>query len=205
MKLRITTAIILGAALLSAVPALAGNRSLLTVGFGPQMGIARYQDISGNSHSDMISEMNLRVKMLRILGIDANYNIGGENSVGGGEVFASKYRVSALLYPIPTRYFSLYLSGGYGASSVGDMTSGTLTSKSYHAGGGMEIYAGKHFTITADVLVLVPDVNRIAVSHQPLQMDGTGRVPMEQIETPDVTDYLSVKNLQVNLGVKFFF
>lgn len=188
-----------------AVPAQASNTSLVTLGFGSQLGVARYQPLQGAAGAQMVSELNLRLKLLRILGVDATYNLGGEQAVGGGEVFASQYRISALLYPIPTNVLSVYLSGGIGGSSVGDMTNDSLTSKSFHAGGGLEIYLGDHFTLTGEFLILVPDVNRIAMTRQPIRLDEQGNLPLSNMATPSAADYISAENFQINLGLKFFF
>jgi Outer membrane protein beta-barrel domain len=197
----ISLAIILGAA----APANASNTSLVALGFGSQLGVARYQPISGVGGTQMVSELNLRFKLLKILGIDASYNLASEHQVGAGEVFASKYRISALIYPIPTNVLSVYLSGGIGASSISDLSNDSLTSKSFHAGGGLEVYLGDHFTLTGEFLILVPDVNRIAVSRQPIRLSESGDLPMGQVTTPSASDYISAENFQVNLGLKFFF
>ena len=145
------------------------------------------------------------IKLFKVLGVDFNYNYLGENEGTNGEVFASKIRASAIIYPIPTRVLSWYLLGGLGASNIGDMFSNEMTNKSFHAGTGLEIYAGRHFTVTAEFLMLIPDVSRIAVSKQPIQIGTDGKLPASGITQIDIKDYISPDSFQINIGVKYFF
>ncbi len=198
------TAIILTSLLLAA-PAQAKNTSLVTMGFGSSVGMTHVNYIGGGVANDFVSELNLRVKMLKVLGVDFNYNYLGENQGTNGEVFASRIRASAIIYPVPTKYISWYILGGLGASNFSDMFSKEVTKKSFHAGTGLEIFAGNHFTVVAEFLMLIPDVSRIAISKQPLEIGTDGQLPISDISRPGISEYISPKNFQINVGLKYFF
>jgi len=191
--------------LLLAAPAQARNTSLITMGFGSSVGMTHVNYISGATANDIVTELNMRLKLIKVLGVDINYNYLGEREGSNGEVFASRLRASALIYPVPTRYISWYLLGGLGASNFNDMFSKEITRKSYHAGTGLEIYVGDHFTLVAEFLMLIPDVSRIVLSKQPLEIGTDGKLPTSGIDAPDITDYISPNNFQINVGLKYFF
>lgn len=206
MKTLTTTLTILTAALLlTATPAQAANTSLLTLGGGPTVGLSHVLPVTGGSTNVVVSEMNLRLKLLRVLGFDLNYNMTGEQELGHGEVYSSNLRASALLYVVPTSVLSLYLSAGAGASSFNSLTSDSATDKSYHGGAGMEIYVGKHLALSTEFIMLVPQVDRIVVSQQPLRVDEMGSLDTGSISGPNLSDYISPKNFQVTMGLKYFF
>jgi len=183
----------------------ADSTSLLTLGFGQSVGVAHVMPVNGGTNNSIVSEMNLRLRMLTVLGFDFNYNVAGEQSVGNGEVYASNYRMSALLYLVPTDVMSLYLAAGAGASEMGDLTSSEMTDKSYHGGGGLELYVGDHLALNTEFLMLVPEVSRIVVSKQPLSVDETGNVDWSSADEPGVSDYVSSDNFQVTFGMKYYF
>ena len=200
-----TSIALIAALLLSAVPAMAGSRSLLTVGAGSTVGLSHVLPVTGGSANAVISEVNIRLKMLRILGIDFSYNMTGEKSFGHGETYVSKMRASALLYVIPTRVMSFYLAGGAGASDFGRLTSRKASEKTYHGGAGIEIYVGKHIALTTEFLMLVPQVDRIVVSHDAIRIDEMGSFDSGSINRPKVSDYISIENFQMTFGMKWFF
>ncbi|MFH1532063.1 MAG: outer membrane beta-barrel protein [Pseudomonadota bacterium] len=205
MRRSTTYSALLLASLLLAAPAQAKNTSLITMGFGSNVGMTHVNYIGGGTANDFVTELNMRVKLIKVLGVDFNYNTMGENKGSNGEVFASRIRASAVVYPVPTKYLSWYLLGGLGASNFTDMFSGELTKKSFHAGTGLEIYAGDHFTVVAEFLMLIPDVSRIAVSRHPLEIGTDGQLPTSGISKPSLTDYISPDNFQINIGLKYFF
>jgi hypothetical protein len=200
------TILTLAAALLTASPAQAASTSWLTLGGGPTVGLAHMLPVTGGSTNAVISEMNVRLKMLKVLGFDFNYNMTGEKQVGHGEVYASNLRASALLYVVPTSILSVYLSAGAGATNIGNLTSSSATNKSYHGGAGMEIYVGKHLALSTEFLMLVPQVSKLVVSQQPLRIDEMGSLDTGSIAGgPAVSDYINPKNFQLTFGMKYFF
>jgi hypothetical protein len=183
----------------------ADSTSLLTMGLGSSVGLAHVVPVTGGSVNDVVSELNVRIKMLKVLGFDFNYNFAGENEVGHGEVYASSLRASALLYVVPTQVVSVYLAAGTGSSEFTDMFKASATKRSYHGGGGMELYVGRHLALSTEFLMLVPQVDRVVISSQPLKVDAAGSVDLSSVKTPSVTDYISADNFQVTFGLKWFF
>ncbi len=206
MKTLSTTLTILAAALLlTTTPAHASSTSLLTLGGGPTVGLSHVLPVTGGSTNVVISEMNVRLKMLRVLGFDLNYNMAGETELGHGEVYSSNLRASALLYVVPTSVLSIYLSAGAGASNFNSLTSDSATDKSYHGGAGMEIYVGKHLALSTEFLMLIPQVDKIVVSQKPLRVDEMGSLDTGSMTGPNVADYINPKNFQLTFGLKYFF
>jgi len=181
------------------------STSLLTAGVGTNLGFTRVMPVTGGSENGFINELNLRIKMLKVLGFDFNWNTTGENSVGHGEVYASNIRATALLYLVPTDVLSLYVGVGAGASDFSNLFSFEGSNYSYHAGLGLEIYVGKNVALTGEYMLLVPQVNKVVVSTQPLRLDESGSVDWSNAHTPSVSDYISFDNFQVTMGVKWFF
>ena len=206
MKTLTTTLTTLAAALLFfATPAQAASTSLLTLGGGPTVGLTHVLPVTGGSTNVVVSEMNVRLKLLKVLGFDLNYNMTGEKELGHGEVYSSNLRASALLYVVPTSVLSLYLSAGAGASNFSSLTSDSATNKSYHGGAGMEIYVGKHIALSTEFLMLIPQVDKIVVSQKPLRIDEMGSLDTGSMTGPNIADYISPKNFQLTLGLKYFF
>jgi len=183
----------------------ADSTSLLTMGLGSSVGLSHVVPVTGGSVNDVVSELNVRIKMLKVLGFDFNYNVAGENKVGHGEVYASSLRASALLYLVPTSVVSFYLAAGTGTSEFSDMFKAGASKRSYHGGGGLELYVGKHIALSTEFLMLVPQVDRVVVSSQPLKVDAGGSIDLSSLKTPSVTDYISADNFQVTFGLKWFF
>jgi hypothetical protein len=202
---KIATTTLTAALLLVAAPAKADNTSLLTLGGGPTVGLSHVVPVTGGSENSVVSELNFRLKLLKVLGFDFNYNMTGEREVGHGEVYSSQMRASALLYVLPTDIISLYLAAGAGASSISDLASDTFNDKSYHGGGGMEIFVGDHMALSAEFLMLVPEIDKVVVSQKPLRLDDSGSMDMGSIDGPSMKDYVSADNFQVSFGLKYFF
>lgn len=201
----IATIALAAATMLLPAGAQAGSQSNLTLGLGSSIGLSHVVPVTGGMHNTVLSEMNLRLKLLKVVGLDLNYNLSGEQPVGHGEVYSSNLRVSALLYVIPTKRMSVYLAGGTGASSFSDLTSKSVSKKSFHGGGGMELYVGRHLAFTTEFLFLVPEVEKVVVTVQPLRVDGSSSVDLGSIETPSASDYLSTDNYQFTFGLKYYF
>lgn len=186
-------------------PALAGSQSTVTMALGPNVGITHVMPVTGGENNALVSEINLRLRALTLFGLDFSYNVAGEKSLGKGEVYNSNYRISALLYIIPTKSLSVYLSAGAGGSSLSNFNSDIANDKSYHGGAGLELYVGKHVALTTEFLMLIPAFSRIAISKKPLMLDEYGKVDMGTSTGPDFSDYISAENFQATFGLKYYF
>jgi hypothetical protein len=190
----------------TAGPVLADSDSLITLGLGQSLGVSHVKPVSGGTANNVVTEFNMRLRMLAVLGVDFNYNMSGEQTVGHGESYSSNYRLSALLYLVPTSVMSLYLSAGAGASELSSLTESDLLNKSYHGGGGLEVYIGSHMSLAAEFLMLIPEVEQIVVSQQALRVDASARpTGASLVDAPEVSDYITPENFQLSLGLKYYF
>jgi len=197
----VVLAVVLGFAPLAAR---AGSQSTVTLGLGSSVGLSHVLPVTGGMHNSVLNEMNVRLRLLKVLGVDFNYNVSGEQELGHGEVYSSNMRASALLYLVPTKTLSLYVAAGTGASSFSDLTSSEASEKSYHGGGGMEIYVGKHLALTTEFLMLVPEVEKVVITTQPLRLDGASSLQLDGV-APAASDYISIDNYQLSFGLRYFF
>lgn len=205
MKYTIKTLTIALALTIFSQPAFASSQSTVTMALGPSIGITHVMPITGGENNALVSEINVRLRALTILGLDFNYNLAGEKTLGKGEVYNSNYRLSALLYVIPTKVFSVYLLAGAGGSSLDNFNLDVANDKSYHGGAGLELYVGKHFALSTEFLMLIPAFSRVAISQQPLMLDEYGRVNMDSASGPNFGDYINAENFQVTFGLKYYF
>lgn len=181
------------------------STSMLTAALGTNLGFTRVTPVTGGSEASFINEINLRIKMLKVIGFDFNWNTTGEDSVGNGEIYSSNIRATALLYVVPTDVLSVYLGAGAGSTNFSNLFSFDAANYSYHAGAGMEIYVGKNLALTAEYMLLIPQVNKVVVSTQPLRLDESGSMDWSSANTPTAGDYISFDNFQITLGMKWFF
>lgn len=199
---------------LPARPAAAGSQSLITLGMGTEFGVNRHSPIEGGTARAFVSELTLRLRVVKVLGLSFAYNVVPAKDTGE-LVFTSTYRLSALLYVVPTRHLSLYLSGGYGAQRIGDLITVTGPTNTYHAGAGLEVYIGDHVALHVEYLWLIPgaasiegSVTRRATEDVQASVDehtASGTVPTT-LELPDISagDYLRPGNFQLNFGFRWY-
>lgn len=199
---------------LPARPAAAGSQSLVTLGMGTEFGVNRHSPIEGGTARAFVSELTLRLRFVKVLGFSFAYNLAPAKDTGE-LVFTSSYRMSALLYVVPTDHISLYLSGGYGAQRADDLITVTGSTNTYHAGAGLEVYIGDHVALHVEYLWLVPgaasiegSVTRRATADVQESVDqhtAAGTIPTT-LDLPDISagDYLSPGNFQLNFGFRWY-
>ena len=196
------------------VDARAESTSLFSVGVGTGVGVSRHTPFKAASTSSFSSELSLKVKMLHFLGLELAYSpTDGLATAGQSDalVFDSKFRLSGLLYVVPTYPVGLYLKGGLGGGRVGDLFDVASNTSSYHAGGGLDVHIGSHVVLAAEFLLLIPGVESIkqtltTVTNQEIarfQAAGKPGTP----ETPElgVSDFISGNNFRVGLNARWFF
>lgn len=199
---------------LAAPPAHAGSQSLFTLAMGTEFGVNRHVPIEGGSSRSFVSELTVRLRFLKVLGASFAYNLVPVKDTGE-LVFASTYRLSGLLYVVPTEHVSLYLTGGYGAKDIGDMATVTGSTNTYHAGAGLEVYLGDHIALHVEYLWLVPGSSSIQGSvarratadvEATVQAHATAGTIPTTLEMPDIapSDYLSPGNFQLNVGFRWY-
>lgn len=209
----LTLAVALGATL-APRPAAAGSQSLITLGLGTELGVSRHTPIEGGTERAFVSELTLRLRVVKVLGLSFAANLVPARSTGE-LVFTSQYRLSALIYVVPTEHLSLYLSGGYGAQRIDDMITVTGATNTYHAGAGLEVYLGDHIALHVEYLWLVPGASSIEGSVVRRATEDVQQTVDDQIaagtipatlDLPDISasDYLSPGNFQLNFGFRWY-
>jgi len=195
-------------------PAAGSSQSLVTLGFGTELGVSRHTPIEGGTARAFVSELTLRLRVVKVLGLSFAANLVPARDTGE-LVFTSQYRLSALLYVVPTEHVSVYLSGGYGAQRIEDLVTVTGSTNTYHAGAGLEVYLGEHVALHVEYLWLIPgaasiegSVVRRATEDVQQTVDdqiAAGTLPTT-LDLPDISaaDYLSPGNFQLNFGLRWY-
>ena len=178
-------------------PAMAGSDSIVAFGMGTHTTV-QYRSSFGQTESAVGfgQGLNARLRLLYIFGLEFGYDYNQLNSRDDFSVSAPALSWSGLLYLIPTKYFSLYLHGGLGGKSFSDIFSYKGGATSYHAGSGLEVYVGRHWTVTADFRIHVPGVTTVMTRSLKQGMNGT--------PPPTATEQYNFKNYQLSFGIKYY-
>lgn len=199
---------------LSPGAALATSQSLFTVAVGTELGMNQHNQIEEGTKRSFVSELSLRVRALKFLGASFAYNLTPAPNTGD-LAFTSTFRLSALIYLVPTDTVSFYLSGGLGARKIQDLATFTGHTNTYHAGAGLEFYVGDHFALHLEYLWLVPGFSSIEDSvarHSSIDVQATegdlmnGSSIAAAVDMPNLStsDYLSPANFQINFGLRLY-
>lgn len=199
---------------LGVAPAQASSQSIVTIGVGTDLGVNHHLPTEGGSSRSFISELSLRLRLVHFLGFSFAYNLAPASRTGE-LVFTSTYRMTALVYVVPTEKVSFYLSGGFGALKIQDLGTVTGSTNTYHAGAGLEFYIGDHIALHIEYLWMIPGVSSIkgSVERRATQEVGdtvadsvaSGAIP-GSIDLPSISasDYLSPENFQINFGFRWY-
>ncbi|MBR58975.1 MAG: hypothetical protein CMH54_13275 [Myxococcales bacterium] len=200
-------------------PGLAHAKALDWFGMGIGTG-GGYQQASGigtDASSGVISELNVRVDLLQVLGVDFAYNMGDLTNPGShdGLVYDARYRLSALLHVVPTGVGSLYLKAGIGGHQMDEIVQVQSMGNSYHAGGGLELYIAGGVALSFEYLMLLPgaaSVERVLYaseqsSNDPFSQTFGALSAAEGLESglPQLSDFVSASNFQATTSLKYYF
>jgi hypothetical protein len=204
-----------------AAPTVADARPLriFGVGLGTDVGYQQNSGYRTDSRSGLVSELELQLDMFYVFGLELSYNVGDvpDPSEHSGLVFDARYRLSGLLYVIPTDSASMYLKGGVGAYNIGDVAATDSIGNSYHAGAGVEIYLTEELAIAAEFLLLAPgaqSVERVlndrkeaveARFGQAFSSLSTQDIQEVAGDQPEMSGFLNPENFQAKLGVRLYF
>lgn len=189
----------------------AGTNSLITLGGGVELGLGRFTQPDEEAGYAFIAEISVRLRLLRFLGVAFSYNAA--NGDGSGQLsFESAFRLTALLYLLPTRWVSIYVAGGLGSMDIRDVVDVMGASTSYHLGVGLEVYIRNHFAIFADYLWIVPGYASMEATIQGRLEDtaaqalSVGEAPTAEEVLPALSfwDFLDAGNLQVTIGLRVY-
>lgn len=214
---RAATALV--AVVICALPSTAGadSNSMLTAGFGSNVGISSISQLGGETRYGLSNEISLRIRALYVLGVDFGYAPTDSTPPSGDElVFQNGLRLSALLYLIPTPVVAAYTKAGIEGASFGALVSVTDPSNSYHAGGGLDIQLGENLAITVEYLMLFPGFHSVQqqIESWVAQQQATVEAALSRGEdvpgdigadAPTIGDYISPTNFRATLGVRWWF
>ena len=192
---------------------------LIGVGVGTDVGYRQASGYRTEDRAGLVSEIDLRVDMLYVFGLELSYNVGDvpDPNDHSGLVFDARYRLSGLLYVIPTETASMYLKGGVGSHSLGEVAQTDALGSSYHAGAGVEVYLTDELALAAELLLLAPGAQsvervlndrkeaieeRFGQAFSSLKPQDIREIDGEQV---GVSGFLSPENFQAKLGVRLYF
>lgn len=191
--------------------AAADATDLFTAAVGTQLGVSHGTQLDSSSDDRFVSELLVHVRLVRVLGLQFNFNAAAESADGDSLVFHSRLRLAAQIFVVPLDEVGIYLTGGLGADNFKDLASLTAESNSYQAGLGAEVYIDEHFTIAAEYLMVIPGLRSIqqtvlshALKEGALTEEGAG----ETIGTPtsyEASDFISPGNFQATVGLRYYF
>ena len=173
-----------------------GNNSIVTAAFGSQSVVSHTASQSGGAATEGGQGLNVRVRALYVLGAEVSYDLTSEGKGVKNNVPAPAFQWSMLLYIVPTKYFSLYLLGGIGATNNGDAFSITGSTSSYHGGAGIEVGVTKNWVLGADYRVSLPAYNQVMA-----------RDPSLLMTTPSadsLSRYYNFDTWQLNVGMRYY-
>ena len=175
------------------------------------MGMARSQQLNGSSSSQVVSELDLRIKALYVLGFELAYNPAATSFEGDGLVFQSRLRMAAQVYFLPLDMFSMYLTAGIGSDHMKDLVNLTGDNTSYHGGLGAEVYVGENMAIGAEYLMLIPGVRSVqktivsSALQSVVNTPGSPSAPQLDMESLTASDFINPGNFQATLSFRYYF
>ena len=217
MDHRVSALTALASLALAATPARADVTDDITLGVGTAVGVTHSKDLGDEAYASVGAEVNLKVKAFEVIALEAAVSTAASDAATQRLVFDSRFRLSALIYAIPTDYFGIYLKTGIGALNIGELVSVTAPTNSYHGGGGIDVYVSDNVVIGAEFLVLVPGVTSMenAVISHALSAESErpedGDQQTEEAPAPDmfagleVSDFISAENFRASLSLRYFF
>ncbi len=197
------------AVLATAATAQATSTSLITGSVGTQFGVTHTQQLTEEAQANLVSELELTMKLFRFLGFEMSYNPAAPGTHENQLAFHSRLRLAGQIHFIPLDVFSMYLSAGVGAEDFSGFSSLTADTNAYQGGLGAEVFIGDHVAIGAEYLMVVPGIRSIqhnVVSNAleaTLSDDGTASV--SQGADMNAGDFVSPSNFQATMGVRYYF
>jgi hypothetical protein len=175
-----------------------GNDSIVTLGIGTHTLVSRSSAATseGSASTSVGQGLSARLRFLYVLGAELSYDLVGTRSQAEVNVPAPTFKLSGLLYLIPHARFSLFLAGGLGATSIGDLLSTDGSTSSYHGGMGMEVGITRHVVISADFRVNLPAYSQA--------VERAKREAFQKGDLPSPSAYYNFDSWQVSVGVRYY-
>ena len=200
-------------ALMMSTPAMAVSDGLLSFGVGTAVGVNSTTPLHADASTAFTTELNLKLKALHFLAIEFAYSPTDSVDSKSDLVFDSTFRLSGLLYIVPTYPVNFYLKGGIGAGEISEIFSVDASTNSYHAGAGLDVHVGDHFVLGAEFLLLIPGVKSIKNTIETYANEEVKRYQSRDRSAPyqsseeqlEVADFISPENFRVALTARYFF
>lgn len=200
----------MAATMLAPTSASAESKGLITVGLGTTFGVNNVKPLHTDAQAAFTTELSFKLKALHVFGLEFSY--APTDSVDTTTlVYDSTFRVSGLLYIVPTYPVNFYLKGGIGAGKFTELFSVDGPTNSYHAGAGLDVHVGDHWVIGAEFLLLLPGIASVkntieSFANTEIQRFQTER---ESYRAPEkdlsVADFVSIENFRVSLSARYYF
>lgn len=188
----------------------ADSNSLFTVALGTSLNVSRAQDLRADAHETVSPELDLRLRLFRVMGLELSYSPLSANDPSSTLVYQGQLSMSAVLYLVPLENFGLYAKAGISAGDPKDLFSATADSNAYHSGGGFEVYLGDHFALGAEFLVLMPGLASVekAVTADALRRSAlreAGSVAAAAEKPLELGDFIKASNFKTSVALRYFF
>ncbi len=187
-------------------------RSFINASIGTHLGVQHTTQLESAPQSEFVSELELQLKLFRILAVAISYNPGAAPADAEMLAFSSRLRLTGKIHFLPLDAISMYLSAGLGAQNFDGLVDFTGDDTSYHGGLGAEIYIGRHVALTAEYAMVVPGVRSIqdTVVTQALDaasVDGSGAINIDDFSVDDLdpATFIDPANFQVTAGLRYYF
>ncbi len=197
---------------LQAAPCRADSDSLFTVGLGTAMGVNRSTPLGGTPEATFTTELSVKLKALHVFGVEFSYAPTDPAESQSAIVFDGPFRLSGLLYLVPTYPVTFYVKGGIGAGDIEDLVKIDGASNSYHGGAGLDVHIGENLVIGAEYLLLIPGVAGVKSTLSMFANDEIKRYqardpnqPFDSGAPPEVADFISADNFRVTLSARWYF
>lgn len=178
--------------------AFAGNDSIVTLGIGSHTVVSRFSGATPTvgTATSVGQGFSARLRLLYVLGAEFAYDLTGSRNASEINVPVPTFKLSGLVYLIPQRQFSLFLLGGLGATSAGDLFSTSGATSSYHGGIGFEVGITRNWIFAADFRVNLPAYSQA--------IERGKRDAFEKGDMPSISNYYNLDSWQLNVGVRYY-
>ena len=186
------------------------SNSTVTFGIGTAVGVNSVTLLDTDARSTFTTELNLKLKAIQLFALELAYS-PTDVVDARALVFESRFRLSALIYAVPTHPVNFYLMGGIGGGGFSELFSVEGRTNSYHAGGGLDWHIGDHMVVGAEFLLLLPGVTSVrqtieAYANEELQRFQESEAEYEAPEsTLEVADFISASNFRLALSARYYF
>jgi hypothetical protein len=187
-------------------------RSFINASIGTQLGVQRTTQFDSVPTSEFVSELEVQLKIFRVLALALSYNPGAAPVEEETLSFSSRLRLTGKLHFLPLEALSMYLTAGLGAQDFDGLVDFAGDNTSYHGGLGAEIFIGNHVAFTAEYAMVVPGVRSIqdTVVTQALDaasVDGSSAINIDDFAVDDLdpTSFIDPANFQVTAGLRYYF